>query len=87
MHKDLSSLGQTIATIAYIDCTSYYCLVYPEYYLVGWLDEEAFSPVAVKAIVEESDAPLVPGAICHVRSRGKVYGAKVIASGNLAQPT
>ena len=73
----------------YIHCTSYYCLVHTEYYLVGWLDEEAISTVAAKAIVEESDGPMVPGEIpvCHVRSRGKVYGANVIASGNLTWPT
>ena len=67
----------------YIRCTSYCCLVHSAFYLVGWLEEEAVSIVAGKAVVEESDTLLVPGAICHVRSRGEGVGAKVIASGKL----
>ena len=61
-------------------CTSPCCLLHPEYYLVGWLDEEAVSTVPAKSVVEE-DETLVPGTVCHVKSKGKVYKAKAIAAG------
>ena len=52
------------------------------YYLVSWLEEEAVSTVPAKSIVEEGEKTWLPGSLCQVRSNGKVYGAKVIASGN-----
>ena len=65
-------------------CTSPCCLVYPEYYLVGWLEEQAVSTVPAKSTtcIEEAEN-LAPGTVCHVKSKGKVYKAKVIAAGIL----
>ena len=44
------------------------------------MDEEAVSTVPAKTVIEEEENS-VPGTVCHVKSKGKVYKTKVIVSG------
>ena len=39
------------------------------------------SVVPSKAVVKNSESLLLPGSLCQVRTGGKVYEAKVVASG------
>ena len=51
------------------------------FYLVAWMEEEALSIVPSKAIVTNSECLLLPGSLCQVRVRGRLYEAKVVTSG------
>ena len=51
------------------------------YYLVSWIEEDAISIVPRKSVANDAGGRLEPGCFCQVRSGGKVYEAKIIASG------
>ena len=59
----------------------WYC--FAAYYLISWIEEDAVSTVPSKSIANDAGGRLEPGCFCQVQSSGKVYEAKVIASGTI----
>ena len=60
-------------------------LLLDSHYLVSWLEKDAVSIMFNKSATDVTDMgePLRPGTLCHVKTKGKSYGARITASGTI----